>query len=117
MMDEITNAITNNIGILALLAVTYGEAFGGKQSEITNAVIKAFGVKSRYKPAVNMLASIAVAALIGAVLAIYSTWSVVPLMAIAGLLAGTKAAQVHDTKNVPPAEPMSVASKYTGRTP
>lgn len=101
-MDEITSAITNNIGILALLAVTYGEAFGPKQVEINNAVIKGFSVRSRYRPAANMVTSIVVAATIGAVLAMYSTWEVIPLMGLAGLLAGTKAAQVHDEKATPP---------------
>lgn len=100
-MDEAIQNILNNLGIIGLLAVTFGETFGPRQAQISEAVIRAAKVKSAYKPAVNIVTSIIIATLLGGLLAIYAGWEAIPIMALSGLLAGTKAAEVHDAKKTP----------------
>lgn len=97
-MDEAIQNILNNLGIIGLLAVTFGETFGPRQTQISEAVIRAGKVKSAYKPAVNIVTSIIIAVMLGGVLAIYAGWQSIPIMALAGLLSGTKAADVHDAR-------------------
>ena len=97
-MDEMITQLIAVLGTIALIAVTYAETFGARQTEITEAVVNAFNVRKRYKPVVNVATSVAVAGAIGGVLWIFSTWEVIPVMLLAGLLASTKAATVHDDK-------------------
>lgn len=97
-MAELSDSTIAQFVIMAGLIAAYRSAFGAQQEQFTEVVVKALAVKSRYKPAVNVLTSIAVALCIGLVLALHSTWQVVPIAAIAGLYASTKAAAVHDEK-------------------
>lgn len=97
-MDELANLLTSQFVIIVALVAGYQSAFGPRQTEITEAVIQAFSVPKRYKPLVNIVASVVVATLIGLVLAVYTNWQVIPIAAIAGLLASTKAAEVHDAQ-------------------
>ena len=97
-MDEMITQLIAVLGTIALIAVTYAETFGARQTEITEAVVSAFNVRKRYKPVVNVATSVVVAGAIGGVLWIFSTWEVIPVMLLAGLLASTKAATVHDDK-------------------
>lgn len=101
-MEELSNSIIANIVIITGIIAGYRAAFGAQQAEFTDVAIKLFNVRSRFKPAVNVATSIGVALCIGGVLALYSSWEVLPIAAIAGLYASTKAAQVHDEKK--PAE-------------
>ena len=97
-MAELSDNLISLIAVVTLVIAAYQGAFGPRQAELSEVVIKAFGVKSRYKPAVNALTSVAVALIVGGVLAMEAGWKVLPIAALAGLLASTKAAEVHDAK-------------------
>ena len=100
-MADLSNEVIAQFVIIAGIVAAYREAFGLQQSEFTEVVVKAFAVKSRYKPAANVATSVLVAIAIGAVIAhAAGAWEVLPISAIAGLYASTKAAAVHDEKKV-----------------
>ncbi len=110
-MEQAIQGMLNSIGIIGLLAITFGETFGPRQAQITEAVIRSMKVKSHMKPAANIITSIVIGLLIGGLLAIFSGWVAIPIMAMAGLLAGTKAAEVHDAKKTVTVEPESIKVK------
>lgn len=116
-MEEISNSLVAQIGFIVLAIAAYSEAFGARQSEITEAVVQGFKVQKRYKPAVNILTSVGVATVIGSVLAIYANWQVIPIAALAGLMASTKAAEVHDAKKPVDVPPTPVQPRTLRRLP
>jgi len=99
-MEDISNSLVAQIGFIVLAIAAYSEAFGARQAEITEAVIQGFRVQKRFKPGINIVTSVLVASIIGSVLAIYASWQVIPIAALAGLMASTKAAEVHDAKTI-----------------
>ena len=104
-MEDISNSLVAQIGFIVLAIAAYSEAFGARQAEITEAVIQGFKVPKRFKPGINIVTSVLIATVIGSVLAIYASWQVIPIAALAGLMASTKAAEVHDAKTVAKREP------------
>lgn len=116
-MTEFSDETIAQFVILAGLIAAYRSAFGAQQEQFTEVVIKAFNVKSRYKGAVNVATSIAVSIAIGSVLAIFSNWLVIPIAAIAGLYASTKAAEVHDAKKPVDVPPTPVQPRTLRRLP
>lgn len=110
-MGDIAELLTTEFIIIVALVAGYQTAFGARQAEITEAVIRALKVKSHLKPLVNIIASTLTGALIGAVMAVYSDWQVIPILAIAGFLASAKAAEVHDAKKTVTVEPQSIKVK------
>lgn len=85
------------LGIVVGLAVAYGKAFAGHQEQITQAVIDAFQVKSRYKRLVNIAVGILIAAGMTAVGAAWlHAWEIVPAGVLAGILAAVEASKQHE---------------------
>jgi len=110
-MEDISNSLISFVAVVGLVIAAYQGAFGARQAEISEVVIKALDVKSRYKPAVNAVTSVLVALVVGGVLAMEAGWKVLPIAALAGLLASTKAAEAHDAKKAndePPVQPRTL---------
>lgn len=115
-MEDISNSLISFVAVVGLVIAAYQGAFGTRQAEISEVVIKAFDVKSRYKPAVNMATSIVVSLAVGGVLAMEAGWRVLPIAALAGFLASMKAAEAHDAKKAEK-EPTGIHQRTLRRLP
>jgi len=115
-MEDLSTGMIADIVIIAGIIAAYGKAFGAEHEWFAEVVIKSFGLRSRYKPAANVLTSVTVSLLIGTVLALHAdNWFIVPLAGIAGLYTSRKAAEVHDTKkaaegSAEPEQPVALAA-------
>ena len=98
MEKNITELITI-IGVITGLALAYGKAFGTYQSEITQAVIDVFEVKTRFRRILNLTVGIMIAnafTIVGA--AWLHAWGVIPAGMLAGILASVEAGRTHDAR-------------------
>ncbi|HWV57907.1 MAG TPA: hypothetical protein VNZ57_10675 [Longimicrobiales bacterium] len=102
-MDQSVSALIAIIGIIVGLAIAYGKAFGGYQTDITQAVIDAAKVPTRYRRLLNLVVGIAIATaftLVGA--AWMGQLELVPAGILAGVLASVEAGKVHDAEKMAP---------------
>jgi len=105
-MDEAIAQLIGYVGTIVLLAVAYGETFGGLQTELTQAVVDAGKVRSRYKRLVNFAVGIIVAVGIFTVLSFWVDvgWRIVPVGVLAGITSSVKAGKVYDQLQQPRVE-------------
>lgn len=106
-MDDLN--LTQNIDELIALSVivvglvaAYGKAFAGYQTILSQWVIDAFAVESRFRGLVNL----AVGLLIGTGFSLIAaqmlgTWTLVPVGIFAGFLSSVEASKKHDEGQVP----------------
>ena len=88
------------VGVIAALSLAYAKGVSASQKEITQAVIDAFAVRSRYRRGLNMLVGIALGVGVTLVGALWlGTWSIVPVGVLAGELASVEAGKVHDAES------------------
>ena len=97
-MEEAIAQLVTYVGAIVLLAVAYGETFGPLQSDMTQAVVDAAKIKSRYRRATNYAVGILVALGIFAVLSVWVDvgWRIIPVGILAGITSSVKAGKVHD---------------------
>jgi len=101
--DALSNDLTAYFAIIVLVSVAYGKTFGGTQEAITQAVVDALAIRSRYRRVTNLAVGMAIALLIaGAAAWKLQTWDVLPIGIIAGLMASVEAAKAHETPQAPP---------------
>ncbi len=100
-MDTSIEALVAYITLVVGLSVTFGKVFGGYQTEITQAIIDAVGVRSRYRRLVNMAIGILIASLFTVVgaLSIGAPWQIIPAGVLAGIMASVEASRVHDQES------------------
>lgn len=98
-MEQDTGDLIAIVGVIAGLAVAYGKAFGVYQASITQAVIDAAQVPSRYRRLLNLVVGVTVATAFTVVGAEWlGQWELVPAALLAGVLASVEAASFHDAK-------------------
>lgn len=93
------SAILAIIAAITGLAVAYGKIFAPYQTDITQAVIDAAKVPTRYRRLLNLVVGIAIATaftLVGA--AWMGQLELVPAGILAGVLASVEAGKVHDAE-------------------
>ena len=106
MGDQFSTDITAYFALIVLISVAYGRTFGGFQEAITQSVVDALAVKSRYRRVTNLAVGMVIALLIaGAAAWKLGTWDVIPIGIIAGLMASVEAARAHETPQAPPTVP------------
>ena len=94
------------IGVIAALSVAFGKAFGPYQTEISQAVIDALQVPSRYRRILNMGIGVAIGVIFTLVGALsIGEWQIVPAGILAGIMASVEASKVHDRERAPAGEP------------
>lgn len=91
------------IGLIGGLSIAYGKAMGTQQAAISEAVISAGTIGSRYKRVVNLAIGLVLAILFTAVAALWlGSWEIVPAGVLAGILASTEANKAHDAETMKP---------------
>ena len=63
MGDEFSTDITAYFALIVLISVAYGRTFGGFQEAITQSVVDALAVKSRYRRVTNLAVGMVIALL------------------------------------------------------
>jgi hypothetical protein len=110
-MDTLSNDLTAYFAIIVLVSVAYGKTFGSTQEAITQAVVDAFAIRSRYRRLTNLGVGIAIALIIaGAAAWKLGSWDVVTIGVIAGLMASVEAARAHEMPPRPPTGPAPLIS-------
>lgn len=87
------------LGLVAALGVAYAKTFAPYQEAITQAIVDAARVGTRYKRLTNLAVGEGMAIAFSALGAwVIGDWTVLALGVIAGLLSSVEAARVHDTQ-------------------
>ena len=96
-MQESADTIVATLGIVVALSIAYGRIVGPLQTDITQAIIDAWQVPSNVRRLLNLGVgtTLGVAVAIVGALAVGS-WAVVPAGILAGVMASSEAARVHD---------------------
>ncbi|MGB3330966.1 MAG: hypothetical protein WBA46_18525 [Thermomicrobiales bacterium] len=85
------------LGILVAASVAYGKVVGPYQVELTETVIEALGIRSRYKRVANLATGIVVAlAFTGVAGYALGRWELLLPGVFAGFLASVEAGRKHD---------------------
>lgn len=114
-MEQLSNDLAAYFAIIVLVSVAYGKTFGATQEAITQAVIDAFAIRSRYRRVTNLGVGMAIALLIaGAAAWKLTSWDVIPIGIIAGLMASVEAAKAHETPQAPPTKPAAQGGEKPG---
>lgn len=102
-LDDQTTDLLTLIAAVVALSVAYSQTLGPYQYRITEWVIEAFTIRSRYKGLTNLGVGMILAACFGVLVAIQSgEWLILATVVLAGVLASVKAADEHDKKEAPP---------------
>lgn len=90
-----------DLGIVAGLSAGYGFLFGQYQEIVTEWIIDAFDIETRFKGVTNLGMSIAIALMFSA-LALSRTgdWRLLPAGVLAGIIAAAEASKIHDSADV-----------------
>ena len=99
--DGRTGGLVAILGTVPALGIPENMAYAKLQEQITQSVIDAFQVKSRYKRLVNIGGGILFAGGMTAVGAAWlHAWEIVPAGVLAGILAAVEAGKQHDAQSV-----------------
>jgi hypothetical protein len=98
-MDNQIGDLVALVGIVVGLGIAYGKAFGPYQTAISQAIIDAGRINSRYRPLTNLIVGVVIGVAITVVGALWlHTWEILPAGIFAGILASVEAGKVHDAE-------------------
>lgn len=90
------------LAIVAAASVAYGKILGPYQMQLSEWVIAAGRVPSRWRGLVNLGVGVALATAVAAVASWQAgDWAVLAVGFLGGILASVEAAKVHDAKDAP----------------
>ena len=97
-MDQSTvEQLTLLVAVLAAITALYGKAFGPYQVQLVQWAIDAFRVTSRWRGLLNLAIGVLFAMAVSVIAAgKLGNWWIVPIGALAGVMASIEAAKVHD---------------------
>lgn len=83
--------------LVGAVALAYGKAVGSTQAQVSQWVIDAWQVKSRYRGLINLAVGMVLAGAFGLLAAWQGgDWSVLAVIVLAGIVASVEAAKAHD---------------------
>jgi hypothetical protein len=97
--EDQTATLVTAIVLIVGLGVTYAKTFAPYQTGLTQIVVDACQIPTRYRSAINLLVGVLVASAV-TVVAAYAIGSavVIPAGIIAGVMGSIESQRVHDTK-------------------
>ena len=99
-MEQDVASLAAAIAIIVGLSVTYDKTFAPYQTGLSEIVIQAFRVTSRYKPAVNLGVGILIASAVTVVAAAaVGNAAVIAGGVVGGIMASIESQRVHDTQS------------------